>query len=173
MEILLAAAPSLPPSVLLGGRGGGQRELSVMLLPLGRVGLQSHVRGVRLQGERGGVVGVGDVLVVVVAAVHVEGQVPAGDIQGVGVVVVGVLLVDTVAPALLAGPAEVVAAVEELVALVERGDFNVDMSRPGVTETGGLNHWSHCLRIVYHGSNSNSNNNNVSLSSGEEQERVR
>lgn len=147
MEILLAAPPALPLGLLLGWRGGGQRELVVMLLPLRGVGLQPHVRGVRLQGERGGVVGVGDVLVVVVAAVHVEGQVPAGDIQGVGVVVVGVLLVDTVAPALVAGTTEVVAAVEELVALVEGGDFNVNMSRPGVTETGGLNHWSHnCLR---------------------------
>ena len=119
MEILLAAPPALPLGLLLGRRCGGQRELVVMLLPLRRVGLQPHVRGVGLQGERGGVVGVGDVLVVVVAAVHVEGQVPAGDIQGGGVVVVGVLLVDTVAPALVAGTTEVVAAVEELVALVE------------------------------------------------------
>ena len=150
MEILLSAAPPLPLGVLLGRRGGGHRELLVMFLPLGRVGLQSHVRGVGLQGERGGVVGVGDVLVVVVAAVHVEGQVPAGDVQGVGVVVVGVLLVDTVAPALLAGTTEVVAAVEELVALVKGGNFHVNMSRPGVTETGGLDHWSHSLRIVYH-----------------------
>ena len=147
MEILLAAPPALPLGLLLGRRCGGQRELVVMLLPLRRVGLQPHVRGVGLQGERGGVVGVGDVLVVVVAAVHVEGQVPAGDIQGGGVVVVGVLLVDTVAPALLAGTTEVVAAVEELVALVKGGNFHVNMSRPGVTETGGLNHWSHnCLR---------------------------
>ena len=143
MEILLSAAPPLPLCVLLGGGGGGHRELLVMLLPLGRVGLQSHVRGVGLQGERRGVVGVGDVLVVVVAAVHVEGQVPAGDIQCVGVVVVGVLMVDTVAPALVAGSAEVVAAVEELVALVEGRDLNVNMSRSGVTEAGVLNHWSH------------------------------
>ena len=59
---------------------------------------------------------------------------------------------DTVAPALLAGTTEVVAAVEELVALVKGGNFHVNMSRPGVTETGGLDHWSHSLRIVYHGS---------------------
>ena len=52
MEILLSAAPPLPLGVLLGRRGGGHRDLLVMLLPLGRVGLQSHVRGVGLQGER-------------------------------------------------------------------------------------------------------------------------
>ena len=60
-------------------------------------------------------------------------------------------MVDTVAPALVAGSAEVVAAVEELVALVEGRDLNVNMSRSGVTEAGVLNHWSHGLPGVYHG----------------------
>ena len=147
MEILLTTSPALPLAVGVGrrGGGGGHRELLVLALPLGRVGLQ---------GERGGVVGVGDVLVVVVAAVHVEGQVPAGDVQRVGVVVVGVLMVDTVAPALVAGTTEVVAAVEELVALVEWRDFNVHMSISVVSQARVLNHWSHCLlRTVYHGNN--------------------
>ena len=58
MEILLSAAPPLPLGVLLGRGGGGDRELLVMLLALGGVGLQPHVGGVGLQGEGGGVVGV-------------------------------------------------------------------------------------------------------------------
>ena len=146
MEILLTASPPLPLGL---GRGtAGDRELLVLVLPAGGVRLQPHVGGVGLQRQRGGVVGVGDVLVVVVPAVHVEGEVSAGDVEGGGVIIVGVLVVDTVAAGLLTGPTEVVAAVEELVALVKRRYFNVDMGRSVVTEAGILYHWSHSTVLV-------------------------
>ena len=156
MEILFAASPALPAGLLLWWGAGRHGELLVVLLvlALGGVGLHPHVGRVGLQGQRGGVVGVGDVLVVVVPAVHVEGEVSAGDIEGAGVVVVGVLVMDAVTAVVLTRSAEVVAAVEELVALVEWRDFNVHMSISVVSQARVLNHWSHCLlRTVYHGNN--------------------